>query len=294
APVIFDDNEDPWGWGVKKLGKNHKKFGELLQSKIVEDGAVFTEVESILANKTSKIKLSYKIYKDFPMADINCTVIWNEQGKGLKLKVPTTVGGKYYGQVAFGTETYKADGTENVSHRFIGVEQGDKALAVLSSGVYSNSKVKSSIYLTLLNGSVYCAHPIGDRPLVDKSRFVDYIENGKHDFAFRLIVDDKKHIERRAQEFAESPYSVNMYPHGDGNVVNGEIALSGDGVVMTSFRKSKKGGYIVRLFNNDEKTNECNLKIGKVERSFRLKKFAFITLVFDGKKIVVSDLADIY
>ena len=294
APVIFDDNEDPWGWGVKKLGKNHKKFGELLQSKIVEDGAVFTEVESIFANKTSKIKLSYKIYKDFPMADVNCTVIWNEQGKGLKLKVPTTVGGKYFGQVAFGTETYKADGTENVSHRFIGVEQGNKALAVLSSGVYSNSKVKNGIYLTLLNGSVYCAHPIGDRPLVDKSRFVDYIENGKHDFAFRLIVDDKKHIERRAQEFAESPYSVNMYPHGDGNVLNGEIALSGDGVVMSSLRKSKKGGYIVRLFNNDAKANECKLKIGKVERSFRLKKFAFITLVFDGKKIVVSDLADIY
>lgn len=294
APVMFDDNEDPWGWGVKKLGTNHKKFGKLVQSKIVEDGAVFTEAESVFANKTSKIKLSYKIYKDFPMVDVNCTVIWNEQGKGLKLRVPTTVDGNYFGQVAFGTETYKADGTENVSQRFVGVEQGDKVLAVVSSGVYSNSKVKNNIYLTLLNGSVYCAHPIGDRPLVDKSRFVDYIENGKHSFAFRLIVDDKKHIEQRAQEFSESPYSVNMYPHGDGNTVNGEITLNGDGIVMTSLRKSVSGGYIVRLFNNAAKTNECQLKIGKVEKSFTLTKFAFMTLIFDGNDITVSNAADIY
>ena len=294
APVIFEDNEDPWGWGLKKVGKNHRKFGKLVQSKIVEDGAVFTEVESIFANKTSEIKLSYKVYKDFPFVDVNCLVVWNEKGKGLKLKVPTVKEGEYFGQVAFGTEKYKADGAENVSQRFTGVETGDKCLSVLSSGVYSNSKTKNDLYFTLLNGSVYCAHPIGDRPLVDKSRYVNYIENGKHTFEFRLIADDKNMIEQRAQEFAERPYSVNMYPHGDGNAANGEITLNGNGVVLTSLRKSAAGGYIVRLFNNNPESNVCLLKIKNAEKSVTLDKYSFETLIFDGENILESETSDIY
>lgn len=294
APVIFEDNEDPWGWGVKKLGKNHRPFGKLVQSKIVEDGAVLTEVESVFENKTSTVKISYKIYKDFDAVDVNCVALWNERGKGLKLKVPTVERGAYFGQVAFGTENYKPNGVENVAQRFVGVQSGDKCLAVLSSGVYSNSKVKNDIYLTLLNASVYCAHPIGDRPIVDKSRFVDYIENGKHAVGFRLIVCDKTLVERKAQEFAESPYSVNMYPHGDGKVAGGEITLKGDGVVLTSLRKSVKGGYIVRLFNNNPDENPCVIKIRDAEKSFTLKGYSFITLLFDGKDIVKSATSDVY
>ena len=294
APVIFDDNEDPWGWGVKKLGKNHKAFGKPVQTKIVEEGAVLTEVESIFENKTSKVRIAYKIYKDFPLVDVKCTVVWNEQGKGLKLKVPTTQKGKYFGQVAYGTEYYKADGTENVSQRFLGVDCDDKSLSVSSSGVYSNSKTKKDIYLTLLNGSVYCAHPIGDRPLVDKSRYVDYIENGKHDFAFRLLVGDKKDVELKAQEFAEKPYSVNTYPHGDGKAYANGITLSGDGVSLTSLRKSVSGGFIARLFNNNPNKNECVLKIGNAEKSFTLKKYSFITVVFDGKTLKEAKYSDIY
>ena len=294
APVIFDDNEDPWGWGMKNLGKNRKKFGKLIRTEIVEDGAVFTEVESVFANKTSEVKLSYKIYKDFRTADVNCTVIWNEKGKGLKLKIPTVARGRYFGQVAFGTETYKADGAENVSQRFVGVQCGDKCLSVLSSGVYSNSKIKNNLYLTLLNASVYCAHPIGDRPIVDKSRYVNYIENGKHSFNFRLTVCDREGIERKAQEFAENPYSVNMYPHGDGKVARGEITLSGDGVVMTSLKKAAAGGYIVRLFNGNPRKNVCALKIGNAEKSFTLNGYSFITAVYDGKDIAESETSDVY
>ncbi len=294
APVIFDDNEDPWGWDMVKLGKNHRKVGKLVQCKVVEDGEVFTEVESIFASKTSKIKLSQKIYKDFDAIDVNLVVLWNEEGKGLKLKVPTQKSGKYFGQVAFGTENYKADGGENVYQRFIGVDMGEKSLAVLSSGVYSCSKSKKDLYLTLLNGSVYCAHPIGDRPLVDKERFVDYIENGKHRFDFRLIVDDKESIERRAQEFAETPYSVNMYPHGDGKISQNEIVLEGDKVVLTSLRKSVSGGYIIRLFNNNSRRNSCCLKIRDTVKILTIGKYSFVTLYYNGKKIEVSENSDLY
>ena len=294
APVIFDDNEDPWGWGMLKVGKNCRKFGKLVQCKVVEDGAVFTEVESIFANKRSKIVLSQKIYKEFDAIDVNLVVLWNEEGKGLKLKVPTVKRGKYFGQVAFGTENYNADGEENVYQRFLGVDTDEKSLAVLSSGVYSCSKSKKNLYLTLLNGSVYCAHPIGDRPIVDKERFVDYIENGKHRFDFRLIIDDKENVEKRAQEFAETPYSVNMYPHGDGKICENGIVLQGKGVVLTSFRKSVSGGYIIRLFNNNSHRSSCRLKIKDTVKRLTLGKYSFVTLYYDGKKIKISESSDLY
>ncbi len=290
-PVCFEDNADPWGWYMEKLGKNERPFvldesGEgifkgLQAVKVVEDGEVYTEVESLFRQGDSRIRLSYKIYKELPYIDVNAYVLWQEQNHGLKFKIATTRDGGYFGQVAYGTEEYSADGRENIAQRFVGVETGEDCLVVYSSGVYGNSKEGKALYLTALNGSAYCAHPIGDRPLVDDSRFLGYIEQGKHTFSFRMQVNDKQSCERISQEFATPPYSVNMYPHGNGEVATSPISISDKNIVLTACKGKKDGGYILRLINNCAQEKECTLTLFDKKRTLRFAPFAFITCVYD-------------
>lgn len=303
VPVMFEDNADPWGWEMYSLGKNYRAFkpekGEktdfcgLVGARIVEDGEVLTEIECDYKLSRSFAKISYKVYKGFPYIDVNCYVLWNEKSRGLKLKI-STLSGKYFGQVAYGTEFYKADGGENVSQRFVGVKNGENAFAVYSSGVYGNGKKGKDLYLTLFNGSAYCAHPIGNRPLLDETRFVPFIEQGKHEFNFRIGVNEFCECEKTANEFAEPPYSVNMYPHGNGEVAENVVTVDDASVVITAMKKRAEGGFIVRLFNNCEKAKTATVTAAGASIKVKLKKYSFETLVCENGKLTLSDRADLY
>ena len=307
APMMYDDNADPWGWDMYKLGSNLQPFkldtdGKgvfkgLQAVRIIEKGDVLTEVESIFVKGSSYVRLSYKVYKDSPNVDVTVNVLWNEQQKGLKLKVPTFVGGKYFAGVAYGTEYYKKDGGENVGQRFFGVADGDNCLAVYTNCQYGNSMNNQNMYLTLLNGSAYCAHPIGTHPLVDDTRFIPYIEQGAHTFTFRMSVNKVTECEKLAQEFNYTPYSVNMYPHGDGNIVKDIVTVDNadnSNVVLSAMKDRKYGGYVARLFNNSKAPASCKVQIKGVEKELSFKKYEFKTLTFDGKDIKVSKRSDLY
>ena len=304
APIMFDDNADPWGWDMYKLGTNKKPFKLDTEGKgvfkglqgvhIIENGDVLTEVESIFVKGSSYVRLSYKIYKDMPYVDVTANVLWNEQQKGLQLKIPAFFGGKYFAGVAYGTEYYKKDGGENVGQKFFGVADGENCLAIYTNCQYGNSMQNENMYLTLLNGSAYCAHPIGKHPLVDDTRFIPYIEQGAHTFTFRMSVNKVAECEKLGQEFNSKPYSVNMYPHGDGNVVKNIVTVDNANVVLSALKDRKYGGYIVRLFNNSKTSATCKVQIKGVEKEISFKKYEFKTLTFDGKEIKVSKLSDLY
>ncbi len=303
APVMFADTEDPWGFKMFSLGKDYRDFSlspcdkgmfaGLQAVKITEQGDVLTQVESLFELNTSTVVLRYKIYRDLPYVDVTVEVLWNEQSQGLKLRIPSVEAGSYFGQVAYGTEEYAPNGTENVAQRFVGVGEED-CLAVYSSGVYGNSKQGKDLYLTLLNGSAYCAHPVDGRPLVDSSRLVDYIERGNHRFKFRMGVNPKASCERLSQEFAYTPHSVNMYPHGDGNIVKDFVVVDSPDVVVTAFKKRKNGGWIVRLFNNSAACNSTQVRVGEHKAQVELEAFTFETYIYTEDGLEKCADASIY
>ena len=251
-------------------------------------------MESVFAKGNSFIKVSYKVYKNLPYVDVSLYVLWNEKNKGLKVEIPTQSKGKYFGQVSYSKEFYAPNGYENVAQQYVGVGNEDKGLCIYHSGVYGNSKKGKKLYLNLLNGSAYCAHPIEDRPLVDDNRYIPYIEQGKHTFNFRMAVNNICDCEKFAQEFIYSPYSVNMYPHGNGNIVKDIIELSGNGLVLSALKQGVNGKYIFRIFNNTKKTEQGKIVINKAIRNIKLSKYAFKTFVYDGKRILESKQSDVY
>ena len=285
TPVIYDDNPDPWGWYMSTVGENYRRADCTIPLRVIERGDLLTTLESFYTTGKSDIRVAYTLYKDFNYIDVTVNAYWNDAGKGLKLELPLPEGGIFMGQTAFGTQTYTSD-LEQCSQRFVGMFIGDKLLTVFKNGTYGCSYENDKLYLDLLNGSVYCAHPIGDRPIMDTERFQHYIDLGRHEFSFRLELCDLKDVERKAAAFTQKPYALNFYPHGTGERhETPAVTLSDETIALSCFRKVDPDTYMVRLFNgiNGDKTCTCTVFGKSIDLSFG--KYEVKTLLYKNGEL---------
>lgn len=321
VPMFFNDNSDPWGWRLHdltiatfnengwpqpehknslspmKLDNRHKGATKDLDGlTLVEDGKYLTEVQALFYKDESKMVINYKIYKDTPHIDINYHVLWGEHNKGLKIKFPVNGESQFFAQMAYGIEKYPASGTEFPTNRYIGVKNGEDAFVIYNrSGLHSASKKGKNMYLTLLNGASYCAHPTWDRlPLTPKNRYDAGIEQGVSDFSVRVSVNKIEECERISKEFNEPVYGTLFFPHGDGKVSKDVITLSNPNIVINALKRRNDGTFLIRLYNGNFVGDSAILTIKGVSKNIRLKKFEFKTFIFDGKTIVESDDSSIY
>lgn len=298
-PVVYTDNADPWGWNMAHIGEDpvpmplseckNGPFADLTNVNVIEDGEVLTQVESFFQSGSSYVRVSYKLYRDLPEIDVHVDVLWNEQQKALKLKLPTALTGNFVGQIPFATDIFPKDGQEINAHRFVGIEDGDKTLALYNNCTYSFSAQDGTVYATLLRGAAYCAHPIEDRILIDPNRFTPAIEQGRHSFDFRLSYDRRQELENRAQAFVCQPYSLNFFPHGQGNTAHSVLTIQNPALSLTAFYESEDG-YILRLINNNDRTEKTALTVcGQEEnaafapyevKTFRIKDGNFTELEY--------------
>ena len=280
TPVIYDDNPDPWGWYLSTVGTNYRRADCTIPLRVIERGDLLTTVESFYTTGKSDIRVAYTLYKDFNYVDITVNAYWNDEGKGLKLELPLPEGGIFMGQTAFGTQTYTSD-LEQCSQRFVGVFIGDKLLTVFKNGTYGCSYENDKLYLDLLNGSVYCAHPIGELPIMDTERFQRYIDLGRHEFTFRLELCDLKDVERKAAAFTQKPYALNFYPHGNGaRHETPAVTLSDETVALSCFRKVDPDTYMVRLFNGEAGDKTCTCTVFGKSLDLSFGKYEVKTLLY--------------
>ena len=307
SPVMFDDNEDPWGWRMNKLGENFRDFSldktgkglfeNLKGVTVLEDGEVLTQVEALFSLDESHIVVNYKFYHNMPYMDVNVHVIWNSKGKGLKIKLPLCGKHGFFTQAAFGTQYNKNNGDEKPGNRFVGVEKGDKAFVVYNrSGIHSYSMEGRNLYLTLLNGSAYCAHPTDEGvPIIkDKTRYTGFIEIGTHDFEFRLGVNKVCECEKLAQEFNQPLYSMLTFPHGNGAIPKELVTISNSNIVITALKRRNNGTYLLRLHNNYKLGSTATIMVNGASRDIKFKKYEFKTFVYNGETIRESKDAAIY
>jgi len=288
-PVMFTDNEDPWGWWIKTLSNDLTHLECKTSLRVIERGDVLTRLESEYTTGKSDVRVGYTVYNDLPYVDVKVNVCWNDAGKGLKLEIPVKEIGKFIGQTAFGTQTYEQD-LEQCSQRFVAVERGDKVLGVFKSSSYGCSVENDKLYLTLLNGSVYCAHPAGDKPILPDERYYDYIDLGVHEFSFRLEVCDKCELERKATEFSQKPYTLNVYPHGKGvSYDNSPVTLSDNGIALSAFRKMDDRTYMIRLFNNLDAGRKCTCNVMGTAIDLDFGKYEVKTLLYKDGALTEHD-----
>ena len=284
TPVVYDDNPDPWGWHMRTVGKNYTYANCKTSLRVVERGDLLTTVESIYDTGKSDIRVAYTLYKDFNYIDVTVDAYWNDESKGLKLEIPVAEIGRFLGQTAFGTQIYTTD-LEECSQRFVGVTVGDKVLTVFKDGTYGCSVENGKLYITLLNGSVYCAHPVDRLPIIDEERFNKYIDLGRHEFTFRLEICEECDLDRKAVAFTQKPYALNFYPHGTGKRYDAPaVTLSDEAITLSCFRKVDAETYMVRLYNGSEADKTCTCTVFDKSRDLSFGKFEVKTLLYhDGE-----------
>lgn len=293
CPELYEDNADPWGWTFDAIGKNPVQavlddcksgmFGGLENVHVIEDGDILTEVESFFKAGDSRIRLSYKLYRDLPYIDVHADVYWNEREKTLKLAIPTAVEGSFACQSAYGVDIFPQNGFEYPTHRFISMRDGEKAVSVFNNCIGAASAKEGTLYMTLLRGIVYCAHPIDDRKLIRDDRTVPFAEQGKHEFNFRFGVHDTAVSDNLAQEFCEPVYALNAFPAGTGKKVPAAVRLSNQSVTLTAMYY-EDGSYVMRLFNDNDTKEICEVLVGDDKTVIEIGAYEIYTMKYtDGK-----------
>lgn len=306
-PIVINDNDDPWEMFSNSFRDIHGQF-ELMNKvegarysgisngtpdsvRVIEDGEVRSVVEAVLKFSNSFICIRYYLPKKGTEIQVKVRVNWNENRKMLKLSVPSAfTSSKYLGQTAYGVEELLNNGDEVVSQKWSGLfsTENNAALTIINDGIYGSDSQNGEIRLSLLRSPGYCAHPIGDRPIMPQDRHSPHIDQGERLYSFWMNGGntDKRlrHIDREALVKNEKPYTLSFFPSGSGIMPKPLISLNDDVVQMTTFKKSEVSeDYIIRLFEPTG-TNRCTtitLHHTDIKKDISINGFEIKTLKYN-------------
>lgn len=308
-PIMYKDNEDPWGMGEQRLSgigtdpldfelmaEPDGPFEGLKPISIIEDGETYFAIECFMKCKNTRLRIEYDVYKSMPYIDVKVDVFPNDINSMIKLSVPCVQNGCYIGQTAYGTEELYMDGRECVAQRFVAIKMDDgKCLALMNRGTYGSSYKDGTIYQSLIRTASYCTHPIDSFPLVPRDRYVKRMELSEQNFEFRLCVCDVDSLEKLATEFNQPIYALNVFPvPGEGSVADLPIGISEDCIILVTAKKEDGGNrWIFRLFNGAHENKTCTFCVGKNRIELDFSPFAVKTVIMDEgvlaeeKKIII-------
>ena len=302
---IGDDSADPWAMSaeeLKGLGKNFEPFnemdgkeaarfcgfkGEIPSVHTIEDGNVFTAVESLYEKDRTCAAVEYKVYKNKPFIDLKVTLEYSEKNRLIRLKVPAPEG-VVFGDGAYVVEDKPAVG-EITFHKWLGVKgKNDDNFAVINSSVYGGTVKDGYLCFTLVRGAGYCIHPICDRQLYPTDRYMPRIEGGRYVYNFRIMTGSVGEIATEAELFNEKPYVLNVFPTGEGS----EYAeIKTNKPVIMSVMRIFGNGYEMRFFNPKATEEKFELSVCGSETEVKMSPFEIKTLLFkDGKFTVKEDI----
>lgn len=313
APLVVADNEDPWRMDTHEFREVAGRFtlmderqGSLFSGvketissvRVIEDGEVRTVVEAVLHYNDSRLVLTYKLPKHGTEIEVHARVYWNEKDRMLKLSIPTVLtDAGYAGQTAFGVQELAVNGQEAVAQKWTALQSASQGhmLTVINDGIYGSDCRDGEIRLSLLRGAGYCAHPIGDRPILPQDRFLPRIDQGERCYTFWLNAGSQEErarlVDREALAHGERPFALSFFPSGEGDLPGTTIELSDEAVQLSAFKKEQSGeGYIVRLFEPTgyPRGTELTVPLLGVRENVELKGFEIVTLRIDPRNGTVT------
>ena len=172
-----------------------------------------------------------------------------------------------FGEVAFGEESVKSGGRENVIQRYVRMEDDknvDRVLHIYNQGNYGCSLEENKLLISLMRSPAYTAHPIGERAILPINRQSAYTEQGERSFDFRLTFGKQPISDAiAAQTWSEEPTVLSFFPAGNTSEktkTEEVLRIDGDRVALIAFKKSEHSDdFIIRLFNPDSKQANCRI-----------------------------------
>lgn len=297
-PYLYEDNADPWGMSDEQrlngIGKNPQEFlltekptgvfSDAYGVRIVEDGEVCLCAEAFFRADESMMRLTYKIYKEGPEVDVSCDLYCMNPDSIVKLSVAAeaeeVLGGQMYGE-----ESLFADGRECIFQKYVALQQEKDYLQVITGDLYGCSYREGALRLNLVRTAAYCAHPVENRPLLREGIYTPRMDMGKRTFDFRMTVGKKTELNRNKDIYIEKPYAVQVFPSGKSEIKKRGFETDNPAISVASIRRTKKHGYLLRLYNGNNSSQQTELKVSGVRQVLQFGAFEVKTVVFDGKKI---------
>jgi len=302
AALVVKDNEDPWRMDTHVFGQVEGTFALMNEEdsgtfsgvkhplpavRVIEDGEVRTVIEAVFRYGSSTLVQAYKLPKRGTEVEVEVRVYWNEKDMMLKLSIPTVLDqGEFLGQTAFGINPLNGEGQETVSQKWVAVEDAGKGLAVtcINNGTYGGDFRGGEIRVSLLRSAGYCAHPIGERPIMVQDRFQPRMDQGERKYTFWLnageLADRRASIDREALARNERPYALSFFPSGEGEKPAPFLRLEDDSIQLSAFKKEERGeGYILRLFEPTGHGGSTTVSLPSlgIREKVRLNGFEFKT-----------------
>ena len=299
--LCYDDSADPWAMSPeerKALGKNPREFAVMTDGQaeefcaaeglkplhIIEDGNLFRSYEKFFTFGKTNAVVEYRIYKNKPFTDVKITVEFAEKNKLIRARIPMPHG------VTVGDGPYivepKPTSGEISFQKWVGVKTPDgKIHAVINDCVYGGTTGDGCIELTLLRGAGYCFHPIRDRELYPKDRYLPRIDSGRYEFNLRLFTGSVSEVCAAAEAFAVPPYAVNVFPTG-GSVTTPDAEVAGD-VITSAFSADGNGGYFMRLWNPSDEPKTAVVTVDRLKKTVEVSPYEIVSLNI-GDEITVS------
>jgi alpha-mannosidase len=261
--VVVVDDADTWGHGRDRWDDEIGAF-TVESVERLEHGPARTVVRVTSRYGASVLVEDYRLGHADAHLDVAVTLDWRERRRLLKLRWATGLAHPTVtAEVAYGTITRPADGTEQPMHRFVDVSgtTGDgrpAGLAVANDGKYAYDARPdgdgTNLGLTVARSVPYAHH---DPASLAEGADYRYLDQGEQRFALRLVPHTgelrRAEIVRRAAELNRRPVCVRDTYHDGRRAGAGSFgALEGDGAgevpaALVLKRAEAGGAVIVRL-----------------------------------------------
>ena len=160
-PLVIEDTGDSWGtdcWSYRKIAGRFRSEGP---PRVLVSGPVRTISRSVHSFQKSRIVLDIHSYREWPIIEFRLRVTWNEEGRRLKLRIPTGLSGaEVFCEVPGAAVRRPSDGQEHVHGRWLLVEGRVKgrpaALGVATGGQHGFDFQDGEVRLSVLRSAAYC------------------------------------------------------------------------------------------------------------------------------------------
>ncbi|MBR5500843.1 MAG: hypothetical protein IKV74_04875, partial [Clostridia bacterium] len=270
---VVEDNCDPWEMSHVSFEKRMGTFtlmspedgsvysgvlAPIPSVRCIESGPVRVVIEAVLSYGHSRAVVRYTMPRKGAGLGIDVRVSWAEIQRMLKMEIQGRLpGGRCLGEAEFGLEDLPINGRENVSLRYLRLENDTCGLLLANNGIYGSSCEATesglTLYATLLRSAAYCAHPVGTPDIIAQDRFTPHMEQGERQYSFVLLGGTPSAVEASASVASgllnDPPMALSFYPPSDGTRPTCPVTVSGP-VELSCFKVAEDGeGYILRFYN---------------------------------------------